>query len=1126
MMGDGRAPGAGKGHSLSALEKNTDRHPEGGRDNGAMKATYHIVRRRRRRRLARRPTSPAVWMARGVAVLLVLVLLSVTTVVAMAAGATVGVYMYFARQLPDPSVIEAAQEEFQTVKIYDRTGRYLLYEAIDPRPFRGDRTYVPLSEISPWVIKATIALEDRSFYDNPGVNVRGIIRAFFANLRGGPIQGGSSITQQLIKNVVFDYEERIQRSYTRKIKEVILALEITRRYPKDKILEWYLNYNFYGNNAYGIEAAAQVYFNKSAKDLNLAEAAMLAHLPQFPALNPFQNPEIAKRRQWRVLQAMVAAGYITPEEAEAAYAQELDLRDSVAERYNISAAPHFALYVLEQLEKKFNTPEDPFFIWRKGLVVYTTLDYELQKEAERIVREQVQRLQEEGREARNAAAVVLRANTGEILAMVGSVDFYNEEIDGEVNMAISPRQPGSSFKPFTYAYAFSTKEFYPAKMVLDVRQVFPDPETGIYVPENFDRRYHGPETMREALQRSHNIPAVWTLAQVGVKNVVDFAHRMGITTLNKDYYGLSLTLGGGEVTLLDMTYAFSVFANNGVMVGEPVPPAEQRPGYRTLNPVAILQVRDSVGNILYQYDEPQSERIISPQLAYMMNHVLSDPTPRPPEFGRYAQYLVLEDRPVAAKTGTSNDFRDAWTIGYTPQVVVGVWVGNADNTPMKRVSGAVGAAPIFHRIMQAATRDLPPTPFYRPPGIVEVDVCWPSGLLPTPECREAGQVRTDIFFEDAVPTEYDNVWRAFEINRNNGKLATPYTPPELRERRVYMILPPEAADWLREQNVPQPPRVYDDEYGPTVFNEEVAIITPRPFSYVRDIVEIQGNARGPNFSRYRVEFGAGLSPTRWTPIGPEHYNQVERNILEFWDTRGLPEGLYTLRLSVFGNDGSVRTAETQVTVDNTPPRVRLSKPMEGDVYVMEDDEWVTVQPEIEEEWAVDRVEFFLDGVKFAESTVPPFNQKWTITMSDTIPLADMAPITATRPLTLPDGTVVEEVYTVTQVITETLPDGSLRLIQMWDNGMMVISDTQGYTESHVITVKVFDKAGNEAESPPVRIYVVHKEEETASNNGHERWVRREVPLVGVVSSRVRSYRPVLPVPRVRLPIAFPRGHPS
>ncbi|NPA91783.1 MAG: hypothetical protein GXO55_10115, partial [Chloroflexi bacterium] len=732
--------------------------------------------------------------------------------------------------------------------------------------------------------------------------------------------------------------------------------------------------------------------------------------------------------------------------------------------------------------------------------------YDLQKEAERIAREHIQKLENDpkiDRNAHNAAVVVLRANTGEILSMVGSVDFYNEEIDGEVNMATAERQPGSSFKPFTYLTAFSTGKYYPAHMVLDVRQVFPDPQTGIYVPENYDRKYHGPETMREALQRSHNIPAVWTLAQVGVKKVVDMAHKLGITTLNRDYYGLSLTLGGGEVKLIDMAYAFSVLANNGRMVGEPVPTEKQRPGYRTLDPVAILQVRDSDGNILYQYEKPESEEIISPQLAYMMNNVLSDPRPRPPAFGRFAKYLVLDDRPVAAKTGTSNDYRDAWTIGYTPQIVTGVWVGNADNEPMNRVSGAVGAAPIFHDVMKVAHQHLPPEEFYRPPGLVDLAVCWPSGLLPTPECQAVGKVIVDIFLEGHEPTEYDNVWRAFEINKENGKLATPHTPPELRVRRIYMILPPEANDWIKEHNIPQPPKEYDDEYGFAEANADVAIIRPRPFSYVRDVVEVRGNARGENFSHYKLEFGAGLSPSHWTQIGPDHNQPVERDVLERWDTRHLREGFYTLRLSVFRHDGSVQTAEVQVTVDNTPPRVRIVQPKDGAVYVMEDDEWVTIQPDIREAWAMDRAEFYLDGEKFAESTVPPFNQKWIITMSDTIPNPHMRPIVATRPITLPDGTVTQQQYVVTRVTTQTLPDGTLRVIQTWDNGKMIISDSHGYTETHLITVKAIDKAGNEAESRPVRIYIIHKEGEGPT--GH--LIPTEQGMAFALPRRERTWSP-------------------
>ena len=270
------------------------------------------------------------------------------------------------------------------MRIYDRTGQHLLYESVDPRPFRGDRTYLSLNEMSPWVWRTSVALEDRNFWENPGINVRGLFRAFFSNLQGGGVQGGSSITQQLIKNVIIPVEERTQQSYARKLKEVILALEVTRQYPKEKILEWYLNYNFYGNLAYGIEAASQVYFGKSATELNVAEAAMLAPIPNSPAFNPINNPEDAKERQRITLDALVAAGYLTQAEADIAFAEELDLRQSVAERFDVLTAPHFALYALERIKNEFNTAEDPYFIWKRGIEVYTTLDVDMQKHAEQV----------------------------------------------------------------------------------------------------------------------------------------------------------------------------------------------------------------------------------------------------------------------------------------------------------------------------------------------------------------------------------------------------------------------------------------------------------------------------------------------------------------------------------------------------------------------------------------------------------------------------------------------------------------------------------------------------------------------------------------------------------------------
>jgi membrane peptidoglycan carboxypeptidase len=630
-----------------------------------------FIHRRRRGRAVRTAPKPHLWILRIILAIVLLLIITAGTTLAAVVGTAAGIYTYFARDLPDATAIETEQEQFETVRIYDRTGQHLLYESIDPRPFRGDRTYVRLDQMSPALVEATVALEDRSFYENPGVNFRGLARAFVSNLSGDSVQGGSSITQQLVKNVLIPRKERIERSYARKIREIIMALEITRRYPgrsgKDQILEWYINYNFYGNAAYGAEAAGRVYYDKPASDLTLDEAAVLAALPQYPGLNPIQEPADAYRRQRKVLNAMADAGTLTQAEANAAKRyyndrlmqdlldqkliapEDVDparagdpmatrkvlqalvdlgslapaearegieqggvlwqfVRQRAGERYAIPPdAPHFALYVLDQLDREFNTADDPYFIWRDGLQVYTTLDWDLQQQAQCIARTHIAYLRNQqptpypgcdpapapiveltqeknqfDHEVSNAAIVAINPKTGEILTMVGSLDYANKEIDGEVNNALAENQPGSSFKPFTYLTAFQ-QGYAPATMVMDVRTVFPDPPNPPYVPENYDRKYHGPQSLREALARSYNIPAVWLMSKVGVKNVVDTAHRMGINTLTKDYYGLSLTLGGGEVRLIDITYAFSVLANGGVMSGQPVPAIQQRPGFRTLD---------------------------------------------------------------------------------------------------------------------------------------------------------------------------------------------------------------------------------------------------------------------------------------------------------------------------------------------------------------------------------------------------------------------------------------------------------------------------------------------------------------------------------------------------------------
>ncbi|MFN2226299.1 MAG: penicillin-binding protein, partial [Anaerolineae bacterium] len=846
---------------------------------------------------------------------------------------------------------------------------------------------LPLEQIPEDIRNATIALEDKTFYSNIGIDPMGIARAFLLNLQGDSVQGGSSITVQLVKNILIPEEERYQISYARKIKEAILALEISRQYSKDQILEWYLNTNYYGNWAIGVEAAAQVYFGKHAQELTLAECAMLAPIVQYPAMNPIDNPDEAKKRQGIALDRLVEEGYVTRTVAEAAFAEPLQVHTSMLKRYDL-VAPHFAVYVRKQLEDMYS----PEVLYRGGLKVYTTVDLEIQRVAEEEARAHIAKLQEEKYDVSNAAVVTMRTRTGEILAMVGSLDYWNEEIDGNVNVAVAPRQPGSSFKPFSYLTAFH-QGHTAAEMVMDVHSCFDDYPNPPYCPEDYDRKYLGPRSFRTALAQSRNIPAVKVLDMVGVGNVIRTAHAMGINTLNQDldYYGLSLTLGGGEVWLLDLTYAYGVLANGGVMMGQPAKLA--RPGYRQLDPVSILRIEDSKGDTLFEYTQPEARKVtladgqeLTPQEAFLLTNVLADNNARAPVFGSNSALRL--SRPAAAKTGTTTDWRDTWTVGYTPQIVTGVWVGNNDNIPMEGLSSSHGAGPIWHNVMERiydeghAQRILGDVidKFSRPPGMTTVEVCAISGLLPNEHCPNRVNA---LFIEGTEPTEYCNVHRVERVNRQTGKLATACTPPELVEERVYEVYPPEAADWVRQQGIAQPPTQRDEIYGCSPEGGEVVLLEPTLGGHVKDVVAIRGNARSGNFNFYRLEFGEGLNPSAWSQIGGDHYNQVDNNVLEFWDVRGLKDGLYTLQLTVVDHDQGFRRATSYVTVDNTPPEAAVSYPWPDRVYELEAaDEWANLAAEVSDNVQIDKVEFYLDDELVDFSVVEPYAVKWVLEMKD------------------------------------------------------------------------------------------------------------------------------------------------
>ncbi|HVO42662.1 MAG TPA: transglycosylase domain-containing protein, partial [Aggregatilineales bacterium] len=939
-----------------------------------MNQTAYVARRRgTRRRHQQRTRSAAI--VRG---LIATAIAAIGLAIIFAGGGTalaVGGYFYYARGLPNPQAIVKARQQFETTLIYDRTGQNVLYQVSDPSA--GDRLSVPLSEIPRSMIDATIAIEDKSFYQNPGFDIRGILRSIYIAVSGGAVQGGSTITQQLVKNILLASEGKAPLTLDRKIKEIILASEISRLYSKDQILEWYLNNNFYGNLAYGVQTAARVYFSKPAKDLTLAESAMLAAIPQNPQYNPLDNPVESQRRQITVLDNMVRYGFITADQAREAASQVLVI---FPERSGI-IAPHFSLYARGQAEQILNAEglDGDGLVSRGGLRIYTTLDLDLQYQAECVTRGHIERISggnptsapntSDGkpclaakylptpanfklgvsRNVTNAAAVVMRPNTGEILAMVGSLDYWNPGIDGNYNAALGLRQPGSTFKPFVYVTAFALKNDMPSTMVLDIPRTF-DQDGVPYTPNNEDHQFHGPMTIREALANSYNIPVVQVMSEVGIGQVIRRAHQMGINSLDDsiDKYGLALALGSGEVRLTDLTYAYSVFANLGYMAGTPT--QFVRNGYRAYDPIAILRIEDKDGNVLWTLDEKNpstfgKQNVLNESLAYLITNILSDKEARLPFFG--ADNPLQLSRPAAAKTGTTNDARDAWTVGYTPQLVTGVWVGNNNDSPMgDDVTGSAAATPIWHAIMEYAhQRDsLPMLDWKRPDNITERTVCKYTGLLPTADCPTV----KDLFIKDAttdtIPTDRDTYWKRYQINARNGLLATAYTPPNLVTEKVFFNYPPEALDWarsqrdkLKAQGREVPPSDYDSASAPTGTLESGAILSPGGLDRVRGTVPIRGNIDPNKVASYTLAYGAGLNPTQWITIpGGDPSARGTGLMLGMWDTTGL-DGLYTVRLGLTLKDGNrFEPFNVEVTVDNQPPTAAVAEPQAGALVKLSD----------------------------------------------------------------------------------------------------------------------------------------------------------------------------------------------
>lgn len=793
-------------------------------------------------------------------------------------------FAWFAKDLPTPGKIRSLVSAGST-RLFDRNMKPLYTISGEKK-----RILIDEKEIPEVVKEATIALEDHEFYSHFGLDTRGLARAV---LYGGSRGGGSTITQQLARNAVLNSNKR---TLVRKIKEAILAIELEALYTKDQILTMYLNEIPYGGNNYGIEAAAKSFFGKSAKDLTLAEAATLAALPQQPStLSPYgQNVERLIARRDFALDQMIELGFITADEGKTAKAET----PTFATRRDSITAPHFVLFVKDWLVKHFTDElNDAQLAEQKveegGLTVVTTLDLDKQTIAEDIVtRAKDGTLKRAG--ATNAGLVTIDPKKGEVISMVGSVDYFQEQF-GAFNVAVANRQPGSSFKPVVYAASFKEK-YNPAYNLFDLKTDF-----GNYTPDNFDGAFRGPLSIRSALGNSLNIPAVKILGLIGLDKALSTASDMGMTTLtDKDRYGLSLVLGGGEVKLLELTGAYGVFANGGVLM--PTTP--------------VLKITDSKDKTLYDHTDPKDGRqVLDPQVAYQITSILSDVEAKRPTFSRTLNVLTLRNRPTASKTGTTDAFRDAWTIGYTPQYVTGVWAGNNDNTPMNRAGGSVAAAPIWDEFMEKLHESLPVEQFQRPDGIQEVTVDRLSNKLP----GDGSEPVTDIFARWQVPTERDDVHVRVRVCRENGLLADSSIPDELAEHRTFSNIHSEMPN---NPNWENPVRAWAEAHGlanrpPTErcqgegIQPNIDITAPSDNQEVNGDFPISASASAPSGVR-QVEFFIDNASIATDTEAPYSTN---------YSTTFLSEGTHNLTAVVTSNGGSTASDNIKFKVkkDTTPP---------------------------------------------------------------------------------------------------------------------------------------------------------------------------------------------------------------
>ncbi len=825
----------------------------------------------------------------------------------------------------------------QPTTLFDRSGEHLLATL---SPEEGQRLYALLDQIPPSLLNATIAVAEPGFRRSPGFVIKG-----WQDPASHP-----TLAQRLVSDLLlWDQPPSVIRA----LHERILAAQVTATFTRAQVLEWYLNSANYGHFAFGAEAASQLYLGKSVTQITLSEAALLAGISQAPALNPLDAPGEAEQGRIKVLEAMLAQGLISQGDA----AQAILEKPAIASTTGVSPvdagiAPAFVRMALSQLDQDFGNSR----VERGGMVILTSLDYDLQVHSNCIVQTQLQRLSgltapapevctgvqslpvDENLTVNHAAAsaLILDPQTGQVLAAVG-----DSQGDQQGSLLVN-RPAGTSITPFIYLTGFS-RGLSPASLGWDIPGSTP----------SLGQTYHGPVSLRTALVNDYLPPALTVIDQMGADSITALASSLGI-----DFpMGMDILQQDFDISPLTLAGSFGIFANSGILAG-------RISSDGTIKPAIVLSVSSADGTLLADWSTPLEKSVVSPQLAYLMNHVLSDDAARWPSLG-HSNPLVI-DRPAAVKLSHSLDLSSAWTVGYTPQRVVVAWLGTktSGSTP------SIPSADLWHALMETSLTGLPEITWEKPDGIVNVTVCDPSGMLPTTACPNTVP---EIFLEGNQPVHSDTMFQTFQVNIETGLLATVFTPPDLVEQRVFMVVPPQARNWADSAGIPSPPTAYDTVEEPKPL-ENTHISSPAMFTYKRGTLQVRGTAAGADFISYRLEYGQGLYPLTWTQIGTDSTNPVTENTLGEWDTAGL-NGLYALRLMVVRSGQKLDQAVVQVTVDNTPPQVAITYPADGQTISFPQELQVALQAQVNEPF-LEQVEFFINDVSVGKSTESPYGVLW------------------------------------------------------------------------------------------------------------------------------------------------------